>query len=153
MAIWIKNKKGETCLSPHSFEKTLLGLSRLVCWIEGTNDNFNFSTDNRGFGIAGGPIWTNHGVSFKKEDLIELVSKMNDGSELKIAYPDQYVNTNRNRRKNEKTIEESFAEDNDKIIISPNVFATSKYVKEQLLLGGGNIHPDYVAYCKTKLNL
>lgn len=147
MSIYIKNNSGEHTLAPYNYEKTLLSLGGLVCWIEGTK-NVQLSFNPQRFGIAGGPIWTNYGVYFTKQHLEEIISKMNDGSELRIAYPDQYVNTNRNRCKNEDTIEESFAKDNDKIQISPNSFAPSKYVKELLKLNSKDIHPDYIEHCK-----
>jgi len=71
MSIYIKNEKGENVLAPHSYEKTLLGLVNLVCWIEGTNTQLSFSTNNRCFGIAGGSLWTNNGIRLTKEDLEE----------------------------------------------------------------------------------
>lgn len=151
MHIWIKDKEGNSHLAPYSYEKTLLGVGRLVCWIEGTNTEISERVGKRGFGIAGSPIWTNYGVLFTKSDLEELVSKMKDGAELRIAFPDQYVSTNNRRYKDEITIEESFAKNNDMIQIGPNSFTSSKNVLERLQLGGEGIHSDYLEYCKEKL--
>ena len=152
MSIWIKDKDNKPCLAPHSYEKTLLGLGNLVCWIEGTNTKISERVGKRGFGIAGSPIWTNYGILFTKSDLEELVSKMNDGAELRIAYPDQYVSTNNKRYGEEITIEESFAKDNDMIQVGPSSFAPSKTVLKWLQSRSEEIHPNYLEYCKEKLS-
>ena len=152
MSIWIKDKNNNQCLAPHSYEKTLLGLGRLVCWIEGTNTKISERIGKRGFGIAGSPIWTNYGILFTKSDLEELVSKMKDGAELRIAYPDQYISTNNSRYKEEITIEESFTKDNDMIQTGPNRFSPSKTVLKWLQSRSEEIHPDYLEYCKEKLH-
>lgn len=149
MSIWIKNEKGETVLAPYSYEKTLVGLNNLVVWIEGTNTDLSFSTDHNGFGIAGGPVWTNYGVKFTKEHLKELVKKMKDGAELLVCYPDQYVSTNRKRYGSEPTIEERFAEYNSLIQVTANGFAPYTMVAQ--LLEEGKVAPEYIESSKKKL--
>ena len=151
MSIWIKNKKGETVLAPHSYEKTLVSIDRLVCWIEGTNTNLSFKPG--GFGIAGGPIWTNHGIKFTKEELKELVKKMKEGSELRIAYPDQYVSTNRKRYKDGPTVEEKFEEDNNMIQVGSSRFAPKDRVKQWLSEDITQIDPDYINHAKKYIKL
>lgn len=146
MSIWINNK-----LAPYSYKKSLLGLSRLVCWIEGT-ENVKFNTDSgiNHFGIAGGPIWTNYGIKFTREELQDLVNQMNPKSELCIAYPDQYVSTNYNRYRDEKTIEEVFAEDNDMVQVGSSTFAPSSNLEK--LLEERKVEPDYILEAEKILN-
>jgi hypothetical protein len=86
-------------LLEHYYEKTLVASAiadeeRLVIWIDGTNTELSFHQNHRGnphyildsgFGIAGGPIGTNAGVSFTKEQLLEIAGKMKEGAKLKIA--------------------------------------------------------------------
>lgn len=124
MSIWIE-ENGLTKLAAWNYKRTLITISRLVCWVEGTDYKPSFKPQN--FGIAGGPIWTNYGISFKKEELKEIVDNMNDVSTLHIAYPDQYVNTNKNRcRCDCKTIEEEFEIYNNLIQNGPNSFIPAK---------------------------
>ena len=139
MSIWINNK-----LAPYNYERSLLGLSRLVVWVEGTK-NIKFSTDGKGFAIAGGPVWTNHGIILTKEDLFNLANQMNDKSELRICYPDQYVSTRRSPYGNEKPIEDVFEESNQMVQVSDNAFMPMNKVKEHI----EQVHPDYLELIKN----
>ena len=135
MSIWINNK-----LASYNYERTLLGLNNLIVWVEGTKD-INFSTNGKGFGIAGGPVHTNNGITFTKEDLLNLANQMNDKSQLKICYADQYVSTRRNPWRDEKPIEDVFEESNKMVQISHNSFAPNKeWVKENI----NKVHQDYL---------
>lgn len=77
-------------LPEHHYERTLVASSiameeRLVIWVEGTNMKLSFNAENYGFGIAGGPVGTNTGISFTKEQLLEIAGKMKEGAKLKVA--------------------------------------------------------------------
>lgn len=112
MSIWINNK-----LAPHSYEKTLISLRKareeqLIVWIEGTNCTLSFSKGLDGpnpFGMVGGSINTNTGVSFTKEMLQEIVDNMKQGATLKIAACNHLITT---RYNNDKTVFEEFEYDN-----------------------------------------
>lgn len=142
MSIWINNK-----LAPYSYERSLLGLDNLVVWVEGTKD-IKFSTQGKGFAIAGGSIWTNHGIQLTKEQLLDLANQMNKGSILKICYPDQYVSTRRNPQKGEKPIEDVFEESNKMIQISDNGFMPIDKVKENI----DKVHPKYLESVRLRLS-
>ena len=141
MSIWIKNK-----LAPYNYERSLLGLSNLVVWVEGTK-GIKFSTQGKGFGIAGGPVWTNYGIQLTKEQLLDLANQMNDGSILKICYPDQYISTRKKPYRDEKPIEDVFEESNKMIQVSDNGFMPIDKVKENI----DKVHPDYLEYVKRLL--
>jgi hypothetical protein len=114
-------------LPEHYYEKTLVASAiawdeRLIIWLDGTNTELSFHTEHRGnkryilnsgFGIAGGPIGTNAGVSFTKEQLLEIAGKMKEGAKLKIAACNQL---------DIKQVERDFAKDNNMVKCGPHEF-------------------------------
>lgn len=105
-------------LPEHHYERTLVASSvaddeRLVIWVEGANMKLSFNTENNGFGIAGGPVGTNTGISFTKEQLLEIAGKMKEGAKLKIAACN-YLDI--------KQVERDFAKYNNMVKCGPNEF-------------------------------
>ncbi len=170
MSIWIKNKKGEAKLAPHSYEKTLVAYStagyneKLVIWLEGTNTELSFHTNHLGnkqyipnsmFSICGGPIGTNAGIQFTKEQLQEIVDSMKDGAKLKIAACN-FLNIRSSDSKYgncDKTVEESFTLDNNMIQVGDNSFAPIDKVKEWLKdKPNDKIAPKYITPSRKIIN-
>lgn len=58
---------------------------RTIVWIEGIKVELAFDKQPNSFGMVGGVINTNSGVGFTKEMLLEIVSKMDDTSILKVC--------------------------------------------------------------------
>jgi len=124
-------------LPEHYYEKTLVAAAavaneRLVIWLDGTNTELSFHKEhlgnkryipNAGFRIAGGPIGTNAGVSFTKEQLLEIAGKMKEGATLKIAACNHL---------NLSQVERDFAKDNNMVKCGPHAFkpSTSNDFKE-----------------------
>lgn len=134
MSIWMKN--GE--LAEHSYEKTLVASNKsmsekLIIWIDGTNTELSFHKKHCGkkhyiinseFGICGGAINTNAGISFTKEQLLEIANKMKEGATLKIAACNVLCLTQEDLKycQCEQTVEQSFATDNNMIKCGSNSF-------------------------------
>lgn len=127
MSIWINN--GE--LAEHSYEKTLVATNssmgeKLIIWLDGTNTELSFHVEHYGekhyipnsqFGICGGAINTNAGISFTKDQLLEIANKMKEGATLKIAACNALYLTKKDLKYSQcdKTVEEWFTEDNNMI--------------------------------------
>ena len=112
MSIWIKNK-----LAPYSYKKTLLAKQiarweKLLIWLEGVDQKFSFGISPTPFGICGGEIGTNTGITFSKAQLQEIIDSMPEGAVMKIAACNHIGN-----------VEANFKKDNSMIQIGDNCFA------------------------------
>lgn len=84
MSIWINGE-----LAPHNYERTLISAEdghydHSIAWVEGSNFEIPKKLGSR-FGIAGGNIGTNSGISFTKEELLFIASNLKEGATLKFA--------------------------------------------------------------------
>ena len=132
MSIW---KNGE--LLEHAYEKTLVATNgTLIIWLDGTNTKLDFHKEHCGkkhyilkseFGMCGGSINTNSGISLTKEHLLEIANKMKEGATLKIAACDALYLTKESLKYSQcnETVEESFEKDNSMVKCGGNSF---KYV-------------------------
>lgn len=123
MNIWKPHKKEEPFeLEEHSYERTLIGMSdfyeKIVVWIEGTK--MDFEPHKRDFGICGGNINTNTGISLSKEEVGQIYKAMKRGATLKIAACN---------RLDCKGVVEEFEKSNNMVKVGPNSFAPKDKVK------------------------
>lgn len=115
--MWKPYKKGEIPeLEEHAYERTLIGMSdfceKIVVWIEGTK--MDFEPHERDFGMCGGSINTNTGISLSKEEVGRIYKAMKRGATLKIAACNQL---------DYEGVIEEFERSNNMVKVGPNSFA------------------------------
>ena len=80
----------KTGMNQFKLKRTLVSVrdgcfDHTVVWIEGVEVELSFNKQTNSFGMVGGVINTNSGVGFTKEMLLEIASKMDDTSILKVC--------------------------------------------------------------------
>ncbi len=154
MSIW-KNSK----LLPHSYEKTLISImnrggEQLIIWLEGTKTKLSFPLNFRPFGICGGSINTNAGVSFTKEELLEIANSMKEGAMLKIAACNSLYITKKDleySHSQKTTVEDDFKKDNLMIQIGDNSFTPLEFAKKFIQETPEKIQKGYLSSVKRKI--
>ena len=119
MSIWIKDSDPPR-LAKHSYEKTLIAseISRqeaIVAWVDGSK--FNFKVKHKCFGMVGGAINTNTGISFTKDELLYIANNMKDGAIFKIAACNSLYLSK---------MDDEFKNDNNMVQTGPNQFSPSE---------------------------
>jgi hypothetical protein len=116
MSIW---KDGE--LVSNSYERTLVAardrvFDSTIVWVEGSKFEIpkNFSEC---FGMCGGSMNTNSGISFTKEELLYIASNMKEGSKMKVAGCNSL---------SIEAVKKEFKESNNMVKTGPNQFSPKK---------------------------